>query len=250
MRTFLVPSTAVGLTLGVVVGLAIGAPGAAGPPLPASAHLATVAYPYELPPLPYDPSALAPVIDTETMEIHHGLHHQAYVDALNEALEEEASLRSLSLEALLARASSLPTVIRNNAGGHWNHTFFWTTMTAPGSGGEPGGALLAALERDFGSLDAFRTEFQEEGAGQFGSGWVWLIMEDTGRLRVVTTPQQDNPLMDAAEEQGTPLMGNDVWEHAYYLTYRNRRADYLSNWWEVVDWAEVSRRYDQAVAGG
>ncbi len=198
---------------------------------------------FSLPPLPYPAEALEPAIDATTMTLHHDRHHQAYVDNLNAAVARDPALRGLTLEALLARASQTPAVVRNNAGGHWNHSFFWPSLTRPGQGGEPSPALRAALERDFGSFQQFQAAFRAAGLQRFGSGWVWLIVSPLGSLQVVSTPNQDNPLMDLAPERGTPLLGNDVWEHAYYLKYQNRRADYLDAWWPVVDWSVVSRRY-------
>ncbi|MCG5534992.1 superoxide dismutase [Ectothiorhodospira mobilis] len=204
-------------------------------------------HPFTLPDLPYAYDALAPVIDAETMEIHHSRHHQGYVDKLNAALEEEPpEARELSLEALLEHASTLPAAVRNNAGGHWNHSFFWRSMTAPGEGGAPDRDLRRALEEAFGSLEDFRDAFETAGLDRFGSGWVWLIVEEDGDLAVTTTPNQDNPRMDVADPRGTPLLGNDLWEHAYYLNYRNARGAYLQAWWEVVDWERVSRRYAAA----
>ncbi|HTU09751.1 MAG TPA: superoxide dismutase [Allosphingosinicella sp.] len=202
--------------------------------------------PFTLPRLPYAYDSLAPVIDARTMEIHHGRHHRAYVDNLNNAVAATPALRGLGIEALVARAGTLPTAVRNNAGGHWNHGFFWESMIAPDRGGAPSPALAAAIDRAFGSLDAMKTAFNAAGASRFGSGWAWLILGTDGRLAVSSTPNQDNPLMDVAEVKGEPLLGNDVWEHAYYLNYQNRRADYLTAWWRVVDWDRVSRRYRAA----
>ena len=203
---------------------------------------------FTLAPLPYPHDALEPVIDTRTMQIHHGKHHQAYVDNLNRAVAADPSLRGLTLEALMARMSTLPAAVRNNGGGHWNHDFFWRTMTRPGQGGAPSAALAAAIDRDFGSLDKFKAAFKTAGTGRFGSGWAWLIVGADGRLQITSTPNQDNPLMDLVAERGTPLLGNDVWEHAYYLQYQNRRGDYLDAWWQVVDWSVVSQRYAAAIA--
>ena len=195
---------------------------------------------YSVPPLPYDHAALAPVIDEQTMRLHHGKHHQAYVDNLNKAVEADASLQGRDLVDLLRKASGLAKAVRNNGGGHWNHSFFWETMR-PG-GGEPGGELRDAITSKWGSLDAFQDKFNAAGAGQFGSGWVWLVATEDGSLEIGSTPNQDNPLMDVADVRGTPILGNDVWEHAYYLTYQNRRADYLKAWWQVVDWNKASER--------
>jgi Fe-Mn family superoxide dismutase len=194
---------------------------------------------FTLPPLPYDHSALAPVIDEQTMRLHHGKHHQTYVDKLHEAVSADPGLQGRSLEDLLAQASTLPKVVRNNGGGHWNHSFFWETMAA--GGGEPQGELKDAITSKWGSLDAFQSAFNNAGVGQFGSGWVWLVATPDG-LEISATPNQDNPLMDAAEVKGVPILGNDVWEHAYYLTYQNRRADYLKAWWQVVSWDKAAER--------
>jgi Fe-Mn family superoxide dismutase len=213
--------------------------------LPAPAAFSQVVH--ALPTLPYAVEALEPAIDAETMRIHHGRHHKAYVDNLNIALASRADLASLSLETLLARASSLPPAIRNNAGGHWNHSLFWQVMAPPGTGGAPSPAVLAAITRDFGSLDDFKAAFNRAATGRFGSGWAWLVMRD-GKLAITSTANQDNPLMDVADVKGTPLLGVDVWEHAYYLKYQNRRADYLTAWWQVVNWNEINRRFAAATA--
>lgn len=201
---------------------------------------------FTLPPLPYPASALEPVIDTETMTIHHDRHHQAYVDALNSAVSADPALGGMSLEQLVASAGTLPTAVRNNAGGHWNHSFFWTTMTAPAQTGQPSPELQAALQNRFGSMEEFQSQFNAAGTQRFGSGWAWLIVGQDGQLAITSTPNQDNPLMDVADVKGTPLMGNDVWEHAYYLKHQNRRGDYLSAWWQVVDWNVVSQRFADA----
>ncbi|NJC33357.1 Fe-Mn family superoxide dismutase [Sphingomonas jejuensis] len=201
---------------------------------------------FELPPLPYDYDALEPTIDKETMTFHHDKHHKAYTDKLNEAVEKDQSLQGKSIEEILGNISSAPAAVRNNGGGFWNHDFFWNTMKK--GGGRPSGALKDAIDRDFGSLDKLKEEFNTKGAGQFGSGWAWLIADADGRLKVTSTPNQDNPLMDVVADRGTPLLGNDVWEHAYYLTYRNDRGAYLKAWWDVVDWDKVGERY-AAVAG-
>jgi Fe-Mn family superoxide dismutase len=198
---------------------------------------------FSLAPLPYSYDALAPVIDEQTMRIHHGRHHQAYVDNLNKAVAAAPALAGLSLEALMAQISKAGEAVRNNGGGHWNHTFFWQSMTRPGQGGSPSPELLAAINRDFGSFDQFKAAFRAAGLGRFGSGWAWLIVTSDGKLKVSSTLNQDNPLMDIVADRGQPLLGNDVWEHAYYLQYQNRRADYLDAWWQVVDWSVVSRRY-------
>jgi len=198
---------------------------------------------FSLAPLPYSHDALAPVIDEQTMRIHHGRHHQAYVDNLNKAVAASPALAGLSLEALLAEVSKAGDAVRNNGGGHWNHTFFWQSMTRPGQGGSPSPDLLAAINRDFGSLDQFKAAFRAAGLTRFGSGWAWLIVTPDGRLKVSSTPNQDNPLMDIVADRGQPILGNDVWEHAYYLQYQNRRGDYLDAWWQLVDWTVISRRY-------
>jgi len=198
---------------------------------------------FSLAPLPYAHDALAPVIDEQTMRIHHGRHHQAYVDNLNKAVVASPALAGLTLEALLAEVSKAGDAVRNNGGGHWNHTFFWQSMTRPGQGGSPSPDLLAAINRDFGSLDQFKAAFRAAGLARFGSGWAWLIVTPDGKLKITSTPNQDNPLMDIVADRGQPILGNDVWEHAYYLQYQNRRGDYLDAWWQLVDWTVISRRY-------
>lgn len=205
---------------------------------------------HELPPLPYPKEALEPHIDALTMEIHHGRHHKAYVDNLNKALAGNPALEAKSLEALLADLASVPenirTAVRNNGGGHWNHTFFWKIM-APNAGGAPTGDLAAAINAAFGSFDEFKAKFEAAGLGRFGSGWAWLLVNG-GKLEIASTANQDNPLMGKAIAgcEGRPILGVDVWEHAYYLKYQNRRADYLKAWWNVVNWAEVARLYAAA----
>ena len=205
---------------------------------------------HELPPLPYPKDALEPHIDALTMEIHHGRHHKAYVDNLNKALAGHADIEAKSLEALLANLASVPEnirgAVRNNGGGHWNHTFFWKIM-APNAGGAPTGALADAIKAAFGSFDEFKAKFEAAGLGRFGSGWAWLLVNQ-GKLEIASTPNQDNPLMGKAIAgcEGRPILGVDVWEHAYYLKYQNRRADYLKVWWNVVNWAEVARLYAAA----
>ena len=203
---------------------------------------------FQLPALPYPTAALEPVIDTQTMELHHNKHHRAYVDALNAAVAADPALQGRSLEDLVAAAGTLPTVVRNNAGGHWNHSFFWETMTPASQSGAPSPDLQAAIDRQFGSMDAFRAAFNDAGTKRFGSGWAWLIVDGSGDLAITSTPNQDNPLMDVAEVKGTPLLGNDVWEHAYYLKHQNRRGEYLGAWWQVVDWDAVSQRYAGAAS--
>jgi Fe-Mn family superoxide dismutase len=195
---------------------------------------------FTLPPLPYGYDALEPTIDAQTMTLHHTKHHQAYVDKLNEGVGEEG-LEGQSLEQVLASISGRSKKVRNNGGGHWNHSFFWETMT-PG-GVQPSGRIAEAIDAKFGSLDAFKTKFNEAGVGQFGSGWVWLIVGADGELAITSTPAQDNPLMDDTPVKGTPILGNDVWEHAYYLKYNNRRPEYLAAWWNVVNWEKIGERY-------
>jgi Fe-Mn family superoxide dismutase len=203
--------------------------------------------PFTLPELPYAYDALEPTIDATTMQLHHSKHHQAYVDKLNEGVSEDSSLEGLSLEDILARISSQPKKVRNNGGGHWNHSFFWETM-GPGGTGRPSGRLAEVVDSQFGSFDAFKKQFNDAGVGQFGSGWVWLVVGQNGDLQITATPNQDNPLMDDAPLKGQPILGNDVWEHAYYLKYNNRRADYLNAWWDVVDWSKVAERYEAAAS--
>lgn len=202
---------------------------------------------FELAPLPYAVDALAPVIDSQTMTIHHGKHHRAYVDALNKAVAADAALQGQTLEQLVANAGKYAPVVRNNAGGHWNHSFFWESMAAPEQSSGPSPQLHTAITKSFGSLDAMKAAFKQAGTGRFGSGWVWLLVKPDGALAISSTPNQDNPLMDVAEVKGQPILGNDVWEHAYYLNYQNRRADYLDAWWQVLNWDKVSQRYGAAV---
>lgn len=203
---------------------------------------------FTLDPLPYATDALAPVIDARTMEIHHGRHHRAYVDNLNAQVAKIPSLQGVALFEIMQNVSRWPAAIRNNGGGHYNHTLFWASMAPKGEGGEPSAEFLARIEADFGSFDAMRKAFDQAGLARFGSGWVWLVFGMDGKLKITTTANQDNPLMDVvpAEERGIPLLGNDVWEHAYYLNYQNRRADYLAAWWDIVDWRVVNERYEQA----
>ena len=202
---------------------------------------------HTLPPLPYAFDALEPHIDARTMEIHHGKHHQAYVNNLNAALEKAPELQDRPLEQLLADLASAPeavrTAIRNNGGGHWNHALFWQLM-APNAGGEPGGSLGQAIGASFGGVDKLKEQFAAAAAGRFGSGWAWLLAEG-GKLSITSTPNQDNPLMDGKPATSV-LLGLDVWEHAYYLKYQNRRPDYVTAWWNVVNWAEVQKRFDAA----
>lgn len=214
----------------------------------APATASTAQSTFSLPQLPYAANALDPAIDAETMKLHHGKHHQAYVDALNKAVAADKALSGQTLEQLVGKAGTLSDTIRNNAGGHWNHTFFWKTMAPQAQAGSPSAELNKAITSSFGSMDKFKASFKEAGTKRFGSGWVWLIVDKGGKLAITSTPNQDNPLMDVAEQKGMPILGNDVWEHAYYLKYQNRRADYLDGWWKVVNWAEVSRRYAEATA--
>ncbi len=199
---------------------------------------------FEVPPLPYDYSALEPYIDTQTMQLHHDKHHAAYVNNLNNALQGQSALASFSIEDLMRRINEVPenirTAVRNNGGGHINHTMFWQIMT-PNGGGEPTGELATAIKGAFGSFDAFKAAFNDAGVKRFGSGWAWLVLDNSGKLQVISTANQDSPFMDGLY----PVMGNDVWEHAYYLKYQNRRPDYLNAWWNVVNWPEIARRYAQ-----
>ena len=198
---------------------------------------------YEVPPLPYDYAALEPTIDEQTMKLHHDKHHQAYVDKANGALEG-TEWADKPVDEVLANLSSLPedkqTVVRNNGGGHANHTLFWESMS-PDGGGEPSGELANAIHEAFGSFDAFKEQFEANGVAQFGSGWTWLVL-DGGSLKLEKTPNQDSPVLKGQ----TPLLGNDVWEHAYYLKYQNKRPDYLKAWWDVVSWDAVAERYSSA----
>ena len=204
---------------------------------------------FSLPPLPYPSDALEPAIDATTMTIHHDRHHGAYVANLNAQIKANPKLANLSLEQLQGQISAFPAAVRNNGGGHWNHSQFWTVMAPAGESGTPSDALLEAINTSFGSLDAMQTEFNQAAAGRFGSGWAWLIRKPNGELAITSTANQDNPLMDLPGiERGMPLLGLDVWEHAYYLNYQNRRADYIQAWWSVVNWAEVNRRYEAATA--
>lgn len=198
---------------------------------------------FSLPQLPYAHDALEPHIDTQTMQIHHGKHHQTYVDNLNKAIAG-GEHENKGLEELVANAGSISPAVRNNGGGHWNHTFFWESL-APNAGGQPSGRLADAINEAFGSFDAFKEKFNTAGTTRFGSGWAWLIVKD-GKLEVSSTANQDNPLMDVAEVKGTPILGCDVWEHAYYLKYQNKRADYLGAFWNVVNWSKVSERFENA----
>jgi Fe-Mn family superoxide dismutase len=196
---------------------------------------------FTLPPLPYAPDALEPYFDKMTMEIHHDKHHQAYVTNLNNALGGTDG-EGKTIEEILKNVSKYPAAVRNNGGGHYNHSFFWTELTASRDE-KPSGKLAAALESELGGLEKFKEEFSKAAMGRFGSGWAWLC-HSGGKLCICSTPNQDNPLMDVAEKKGAPILGLDVWEHAYYLKYQNRRAEYVNAFWNVINWKEVSRRYD------
>ncbi|HEX7024086.1 MAG TPA: superoxide dismutase [Gemmatimonadales bacterium] len=198
--------------------------------------------PFSLAPLPYDYAALEPHIDAQTMQIHHGKHHQAYITNLNAALEGLSDLQSLSIDALIGNLARVPeaqrTAVRNNGGGHYNHTLFWELMT-PGGAPAPAGELARAIDAGFGGLAGFKEQFQKAGLGRFGSGWAWLVRDKAGKLAIESTPNQDSPIMDGKHA----VLGCDVWEHAYYLKYQNRRADYLAAWWNVVNWTVVAKRF-------
>jgi Fe-Mn family superoxide dismutase len=198
---------------------------------------------FTLPALPYAFDALEPHIDALTMQIHHGKHHQAYVDNLNKAIAGTPN-ENKSLEELVKAAGSISPAVRNNGGGHWNHSFFWELL-APNAGGQPSGALADAINDVFGSFDSFKEKFNTAGATRFGSGWAWLIINN-GTLQITSTPNQDNPLMDVAEVKGTPLLGVDVWEHAYYLKYQNRRPEYMGAIWNVINWNKVAENFAKA----
>ena len=199
---------------------------------------------FTLPQLPYAFNALEPHIDAKTMEIHHGKHHQAYVTNLNNAIAN-TDAEKLSIEEICKNISKYPAAVRNNGGGHYNHSLFWTLMKQNG-GGNPSGSLAEAINASFGSFDEFKTKFAAAGTGRFGSGWAWLIVGADKKLAITSTPNQDNPLMDVAEAKGSPILGLDVWEHAYYLNYQNRRPDYITAWWNVVNWDEASKRFSDA----
>ncbi len=201
--------------------------------------------PHELPPLPYDYTALEAAIDEETMHLHHDKHHATYVNNLNTALEKYPELQNKSAEELIRDLNSVPedirTAVRNNGGGHVNHSMFWEIM-GPNGGGQPTGAIADAITQSFGDFDTFKKQFADAGAKRFGSGWVWLVKGEGGKLTITSTPNQDSPLMEGQY----PILGNDVWEHAYYLRYKNVRAEYLNSWWNVVNWDEVNKRFSQA----
>jgi Fe-Mn family superoxide dismutase len=202
-------------------------------------------YPYELPKLAYDYNALEPNIDATTMDIHLNKHHGAYVTNLNNAIKG-TQMESLTLIELFEKINEYPVAVRNNGGGHFNHTLFWQIMS-PNGGGKPSGELLEAIERDFGSFEKFKEEFENAAKNRFGSGWAWLSVDENKKLFVSSTPNQDNPLMNVVEKKGYPILGIDVWEHAYYLKYQNRRAEYINNFWNVVNWEEVLRRYKELI---
>ena len=201
--------------------------------------------PQTLPALPYAFDALEPHIDAATMQIHHGKHHQAYVNNLNAALDKHSALHEKPLESILADLNSVPDdvrgAVRNNGGGHWNHTFFWKLLKK--DGGNPTGAVAEAINTAFGSYENFKTQFTQAATTRFGSGWAWLCKMEDGSLQICSTPNQDNPYMKVAAEQGKPVLALDVWEHAYYLKYQNKRADYISNWWNVVNWEKADAIY-------
>jgi superoxide dismutase, Fe-Mn family len=200
---------------------------------------------YELPPLPYAFNALEPHIDAKTMEIHHDKHHQAYITNANNALKDHSDLAAKPVDQLIADLNQLPesirTVVRNNAGGHSNHTFFWKIM-APNAGGKPKGKLAEAIDSTFGGFDQFKEKFQAAAVGRFGSGWAWLVVGKDGKLAITSTPNQDSPIMEGLK----PVLGVDVWEHSYYLLYQNRRPDYLKAWWNVVNWDQAEKNFDAA----
>lgn len=198
---------------------------------------------FELPSLPYPYDALEPYIDKQTMEIHHTKHHNAYVINLNKAIEA-TDAQNKSIEDILKNVSKYPAAVRNNGGGHYNHSLFWQLMKK-GGGGFPKGDLEKAINSAFGSFEAFKKQFSDAGVGRFGSGWAWLVIAD-GKLAITSTPNQDNPLMDVAEVKGKPVLGLDVWEHAYYLKYQNRRPEYIENWWNTVNWDEAAKRFSES----
>lgn len=205
---------------------------------------------FTLQPLPYDYKALEPYIDEKTMHIHHSRHHQAYVNNLNLEIEQDRRLAGLTLDRILASVSQFSTASRNNAGGHYNHQLFWQIMTSPGSGGQPSIELHRKIQSAFTSTGQMIAKINQAALAQFGSGWVWLILNNAGSLEITATPNQDNPLMDIAPVKGFPLLGIDVWEHAYYLKYQNNRAEYLNNWWSLTNWNEINKRFAEAVKSG
>ncbi len=205
----------------------------------------SLVFPYELPVLPYSYDAIEPYFDKMTMEIHYSKHHKAYVDNLNNAVKG-TDAEKIGLNELMKNISKYPIAIRNNGGGHYNHTMFWQLLI-PGGSGKPEGALLKAIENTFTSFEEFKIKFSDAAKTRFGSGWAWLSVDENGKLFVSSTPNQDNPLMDVAEKKGTPILALDVWEHAYYLKYQNKRPDYIEAFWKVVNWKEVEKRYDAIV---
>lgn len=198
-------------------------------------------------PLPYKTNALEPAIDQQTMEIHYGKHHKAYVDNLNAQIKTYPELDKLTVEQIQKKISKYNAAVRNNGGGHFNHAFFWESLAPTNKTGKVSPKLLKQITQDFGSFEAFQEQFNQAATSRFGSGWAWLIVNPAGKLEITSTPNQDNPLMDIAEKKGQPLLGLDVWEHAYYLKYQNRRADYTKAFWSVVNWNKVNQRYEQAV---
>lgn len=204
----------------------------------------TVKADFTLPKLPYAYSALEPHVDAQTMQIHHSRHHQAYVDNLNKALAE-TNVSGISLEDIIKNISKYSAAVRNNGGGHWNHSFFWEILSPAKT--SPSGKLLKKINDDFGSVDKMKEEFNKAAASRFGSGWAWLILRKDGTLKVVSTPNQDNPYMDVVEEKGCPVIGVDVWEHAYYLKYQNKRADYVAAFWNLVNWDQAEKNYTAAL---
>lgn len=198
---------------------------------------------FTLAPLPYSREALEPIIDATTMEIHHDKHHNTYVTNLNKAIEN-TDADKMDIENILKNISKYPVTVRNNAGGHYNHTMFWTLLS-PKGGGDPTGELADEIKSTFGSIEEFKKKFTEAATSRFGSGWAWLIKNESGTLEICSTPNQDNPLMDIAEKKGFPILGLDVWEHAYYLKYQNRRPEYIAAWWNIVNWNEASNRFSQ-----
>jgi Fe-Mn family superoxide dismutase len=208
----------------------------------------TLAAQFELPDLPYPTDALQPFINAESLELHHQRHHRIHVSNLNSAIARDPRLEGMTLEQILRSASEYDEVLRQQAGAHFNHSLFWQVLAPTGAGGEPSDALTRALEARFGSMQGFKQQFEDAALGVFGSGWAWLLVDTQGELQISTTANQDNPLMDTASPHGEPLLALDVWEHAYYLQYRNVRADYVRGWWPNVNWNEVNRRF--AEAGG
>lgn len=248
-RTALLLAAGLAATAGTTLTSFAQQPVATPPAAPAAAPVATPAAAptvFKQAPLPYAFDALEPVIDKMTMELHWGRHHKAQYDALNKIAETNAEVAKMTIEQLLQQTSKFPPGVRNNAGGIWNHDFFWQIMAPADKRGSPSPALMARITADFGSIDKMKEQFNTAGATRFGSGWAWVIVKDK-KLVITSTPNQDNPLMDVAEPKGVPIIGNDVWEHAYYLKYNNRRGEYLTNWWQAVNWNEVNKRFDAAM---